>query len=61
MNSKLISAIATLQFSYAQTNEWECPELLCEKDWEDATETRLDPNKDEGQFFTPDKKNKEIV
>ena len=30
---------------------WECPELLCEKDWEDEDGTRNDPDKDDGKFF----------
>ena len=54
MNSKLIAFVASLQFSQAE-NEWECPELLCEKDWEDATDTRQDPNKDDSQFFKVEK------
>tara|TARA_B110000285_G_scaffold232273_1_gene302953 strand:- start:1446 stop:1577 length:132 start_codon:yes stop_codon:yes gene_type:complete len=41
---------ATLQLTQGieSNRDWECPELLCEKDWDDLDEKRQDPDKIDG-------------
>ena len=57
MKTKLLSLYSTLKLSQAAGSlPWECPELLCEKDWADKTKTRLDPDFIDENFFPPEKK-----
>ena len=63
MNSKLLFLTSSLKLGQGGygSREWECPELLCEKDWIDKDGTRQDPDKIEENFFPVEKKIYELT